>query len=350
MIKNRTALIALASLASLALVACDKSNNSGTSASQAPAAQPTTTTNSATTNAPAVGTMATAAAPAAEAAKPAVAFKGVGLETPESVLYDDATDTYLVSNINGQPTAVDGNGFIAQLSPEGQVKTLKWIEGGKNKATLNAPKGLGLTKDALWVADLDTVRVFDRKTGAPKGEVKVPGATFLNDVAVSPDGTRVFVSDSGLKAGAKGFDPTGTDAVYAIDATTKKLATVAKSKDLGAPNGLLVSADGAKVWTATFGTNELFSLDAKTTKGDAKKADVTKLPKGSLDGIVALPSGDLLVSSWDSSTIYRGKPGGEFKAVVENVKSPADIGFDTKRSRVLVPHFTESTVEAYDVK
>ena len=46
----------------------------------------------------------------------------------------------------------------------------------------------------LYVADLDTVRMFDAKTGAAKGEVKIPGATFLNDIAT--DGKVVYVSDS----------------------------------------------------------------------------------------------------------------------------------------------------------
>jgi hypothetical protein len=35
---------------------------------------------------------------------------------------------------------------------------------------------------------------------------------------------------------------------------------------------------------------------------------------------------------------------------VTGVTSPADIGYDDKRHRVLVPLFTKDTVEAYDVK
>ena len=346
MLKTHTALFVVLPLA---LAACDKSGSTSTS-STGTSSTTSTATAQPTTNAAAIPTVATTATAKEEAAKPAALFKGVGLDTPESVLYDAETDTYFVSNIGGQPTAVDGNGFISQLSPEGQVKTLKFVEGGKNKVTLNAPKGLAITGDLLWVADLDTVRMFDRKTGAPKGEVKVPGATFLNDMASAPDGKHVFVSDSGLKAGAKGFDPTGTDAVYSIDVGTKKLSTIAKSTELGKPNGLLASDDGAKLWVVTFGTGELYSLDAKNTKGDAKREDVQKLPKGSLDGIVALKGGDLLISSWDASAVYRGKPGGQFATVVENTKSPADIGFDTKRSRVLVPLFSDSIVETFDVK
>ncbi len=88
----------------------------------------------------------------------------------------------------------------------------------------------------------------------------------------------------------------------------------------------------------------MFRLDDK-----GAKQDVTKLPTGGLDGIVAV--GDsLLVSSWQGSAVYRGKLGGTFEAVLSEQKSPADIGFDTKRSRILVPHFLEDTVEAYELK
>ena len=198
---------------------------------------------------------------------------------------------------------------------------------------------MAVANDMLYVADLDTVRIFDRKTGAPTGEVKIPGATFLNDLTTAADG-RVLVSDTGMKGGAKGFEPSGSDAVYAID-KAKKVTTIAKSKDLGGPNGLL--AIGEKVWVGT--SSELYSLDAKGKKGDAIKP-----PKGQLDGIVALPNGDILVTSWESNTVYRGKPGGELTPLLEDVKSPADIGYDKKRNRVVVPLFTENEVRAYDIK
>jgi len=262
-----------------------------------------------------------------------------GLETPESVLYDEQGDRYLVSNINGKVTDTDDNGFISALSPDGQVTALKWIEGGKNKVKLDAPKGLAISKGVLYAADITTVRMFDLKSGAPKGEVKIAGSTFLNDLAAAPDG-KVYVSDSGMKAGAKDFESTGTDAVYVIEGGKAK--AIAKSTDLGKPNGLLVTDKGVVV--VTFGSGEVYRLDAK-----GAKVDVTKPPKGALDGVVAL--GDsLLVSSWEGSAIYRGKLGGTFDVVLGDQKSPADIGYDTKRGRVLVPHFMENTVEAYELK
>lgn len=283
------------------------------------------------------------AGPAAAAPAPkAPAMTVEGLQTPESVFYDAETDTYLVTNINGQPLAKDDNGYISELSPDGKVVKEKLVEGGK-KATLNAPKGLALVDGVLYVADIDTVRMFDRKTGAPKGEVKVPGATFLNDLSAL-DG-KVYLTDSGLKAGKQGFDPTGTDGLYVIDTKAKKPAvkTLLKSKDLHNPNGVLATKD--TLYVVTFGAAELqrYGLDGK------KKGEATKLPKGSLDGIVELGD-ELLISSWDGEAVYRGKPGGEFKEVLGKLKAPADIGYDPKRGRVLVPRFMDNLVEAWDLK
>lgn len=280
--------------------------------------------------------------PAPAKPTPSVVFKGIGLMTPESVVYDATDDLYYVSNINGPPLAVDNNGFISQLAPDGTVKNLKFIEGGKNKVTLNAPKGLVIVNDMIVVTDINTVRMFDKKTGAPKGEVKIAGSTFLNDVAADTKGT-VYVTDSGLKASNEGFAPTGTDGVWSIDAK-KKLTSVAKGKELNRPNGIVVAPDG-KVWVNTFGATELYWLGPK-----GEKKDVAMLPKASLDGLVLLPGGDVLVSSWESQTVYRGKVTGPFTALITDVKAPADMGFDSKRSRIMIPLFQSDEIQVWDVK
>lgn len=262
-----------------------------------------------------------------------------GVSTPESVLYDEANDRYLVSNINGKPDEIDNNGYIMELSPDGKVIKEKFIAGGVGKVKLSAPKGTGISAGTLYVADINVVRQFDVKTGAPKGEVAVPGATFLNDIAVAKDG-RVFVSDSGVKVGPKGFEPTGTDAVYVIE--KGKLKTVAKGKDLGGPNGLLATDKGVLV--NTFGTDELYRLDEK-----GAKQDITHLPTGLLDGLVSV--GDaLLITSWQGSAIYKGTLGGKFETVYPELKGAADIGYDSKRKRVLVPRFLDNAVEVYELK
>jgi sugar lactone lactonase YvrE len=296
--------------------------------------------------APTASASAIAAAPAPapveppKPAAPAPVATYTGLMTPESALYDADNDRYLVSNINGSPFEKDNNGFISVLSPDGQVTTLKWIEGGKGKVKLDAPKGLALAKGVLYAADITVVRTFDAKTGAQKADIPIPGSTFLNDAASSPDG-KVYVSDSGMKAGAGGaMDPTGTDAVYVIE--KGKVKALAKGTELGRPNGVLWTDKGLVV--VTFASNEVYRLDDK-----GARQDVTKTPAGGLDGVV--PIGDsLLVTSWQASAIYRGKLGGTFDVALPDQKSPADIGYDTKRGRVIVPHLMENTVEVYELK
>ena len=58
------------------------------------------------------------------------------------------------------------------------------VEGGKNEVRLNAPKGMALRGDTLFVADIDMLRMFNRRTGAPIGAVSLRenNATFLNAI------------------------------------------------------------------------------------------------------------------------------------------------------------------------
>lgn len=331
-------IVSIALLASLA-AACAGSNDksSAVPASTATASASATPEAAPTASASAAPTASAAASAAPEAPKgptPAVRF-AEGFATPESVLYDAENDRYLVSNIQGKPLDADNNGFISALSPDGKVTNLKFIEGGKDKTKLDAPKGMAIHKGELFVADINVVRRFDLKTGAPKGEIKLDGATFANDVFAA-DG-KVYVTDSGLKPD---FSSNGSDAVFVIE--NGKAKPLAKSADLGGPNGVYV--DGKNVWIATFGSGELYRLDEK-----GKKVDAAKIGKGGLDGLLKV--GDAVyVSSWNESAVFKGKPGGAFEPVLSNLKAPADIGFDTKRSRVLVPRFMENAVEAYDVK
>jgi sugar lactone lactonase YvrE len=278
--------------------------------------------------------MASVRLPAQPASAPAGAIEvaNAGLRTPESVLHDPSADVYLVSNINGVPSEKDNNGFLSRVSPDGTVSALKWIEGGKNGVTLHAPKGLAIHGDTLHVSDIDCVRRFNRRTGAAEGETCVPGATFLNDVTAAGDGT-VYVTDTGIRIDASGATPTGTDAVYRLARGQEGVAVI-KTSDLQRPNGIVATADGLLV--VPFGGSHVFHIDATGALHVAGK-----LPAGQLDGLVRLPDGTLLVSSWEGKAVYRKPADGEATVLIGDIASPADIGYDAKRRRVLVPVFTE---------
>jgi sugar lactone lactonase YvrE len=265
-----------------------------------------------------------------------IVVKDAGFMTPESILYDDKNDVYLVSNINGAADGKDNNGFISKIGPDGTVITLKWIEGGQNKVELNAPKGMAFRDDMLFVTDINCVRMFDRASGAPKGKIDVKGASFLNDLSAAPNGT-IYLSDSGMKSGKDGLVPTGKDAVYRIDAKNK-VKKLISGKELRQPNGLLAEDGG--VFVVTMGGNEMYRI-----LDDGKRESSLTVPGGSLDGVVKIKDGGILVSSWEASTVYRSDGGGPFTAAWAELKSPADIGYDSGRNRLLVPMFLENAIE-----
>ncbi len=260
---------------------------------------------------------------------------GVGLAHPESVLYDSAADQYLVSNIHGDPLAKDGNGFISRIKPTGQVVALKWIDGTAPNVSLNAPKGMAIVGDTLFVADIDAVRRFDRHSGAPLGAVDIPQATYLNDVAAGPDGT-VYVTDTGLKAGRNGTMDSGTDAVYRL--TAHGAQAIVTGPNLGRPNGIAVGPEGLTV--VTFGSGSIYRIDPAT----GERTDLPIPDQGQLDGVVRLADGTLLISSWQAQAVYRLSPEGRFTVAVDSVTSPADIGYDTTRGILLIPLLTKDEI------
>ena len=271
---------------------------------------------------------------------PPILVRGVGFESPESVLYDEMGDVYLVSNVNGGLADADGNGFISRLGPDGTVLNLKWIDGKASGVVLDAPKGMALVGDKLYVADINVLRSFDRKSGLPLGKVAIVSATFLNDVSAGPSGT-LYVSDTGFGKiqGLADVQKTGSDAIYTVD-PRGVAAVLVKGTELGQPNGLL--ADNEGVWVV----NLAGQLSRVTVQG--QRHVVASLPGTGLDGLALLDGGRLVVSSWETSTVYISKappaPAGTFDAFIADLNSPADVGYDPKRRQLLVPLFKENAV------
>jgi sugar lactone lactonase YvrE len=277
-------------------------------------------------------TLVIAAGLGAAAAQGVTTLHDIGLATPESVLYVPGADVYLVSNINGAPVEKDGNGFISRLAPDGSVIALKWIDGAAPGVALDAPKGMAIAGGVLYVADVTALRMFDAATGAPVGSVEIPGSTFLNDVAAGPDGT-VYVTDSGLDAQ---FQASGSDAIYAY--RNGSLSPVIGGPELDHPNGITVLSSGALLVVPFGGSKAMYQVS------DGAIGATQPLPVGQLDGVVVLPGGDVLVSSWQSSSVVRVAPDGGTDTVASDAPAPADIGYDASRNRLLIPLFNDNAV------
>lgn len=250
----------------------------------------------------------------------------VAYSTPESIEYYAAEDVYLVTNLNGSPWGVDGNGFISKVNPDGQVVDLKWIDG------LNAPKGAAIAGNYLFVADINQVHIFELPSGKKKTSITIKGSTFLNGITPGTDND-VYVTDSGWN---DGFTESGTDAIYKVSANGNYEA-IAKDKDMGGPNGILL--DGNKLIVVTFDSGHVFSIDEA-----GNKTAMPTPPQGGLDGLLKLKDGRFLISSWDGAAIYVLNTDNTYSVLMDSLESPGDLGFDTKRNIVLVPLLKQNKV------
>lgn len=244
------------------------------------------------------------------------------LPTPESVLYvADKKKPYLfVSLIDGQGNVVDGQGGIATLTPEGEVIEKDWFTG------LNAPKGMAVFEDRLYVADLTEVVVIDLKKQALIKKIPIADSVFLNDVAVSTLGV-VYVSD------------TRTNKVHRIenDQPSVYLENIANANGLKVVGSNLIVGAG----------NELLLV------GPDKKPLV--LAKGfaqGIDGIEIAARGEFIVSCW-AGLVYYVYSDGRIEQLIDSQAekiNTADIGFDPNTRQVFIPNFFKNSVTAYQLK
>jgi outer membrane protein assembly factor BamB len=244
-----------------------------------------------------------------------------GLAAPESAaLAADGSFLY-VSNINGDPEAVDGNGYIARVSTDGKMLDEKWATG------LNAPKGVVLSGGHLFVADITRLVEIDTKTGKIVHSYDAPGAKFLNDTAVAPDG-RVLASDS------------ATARIYVLENGAMK--PFLEDKKFAAINGLLVEKDRLVIVT----------MQGLLLAMDWKSKALTQLGDGfgDGDGLATFALHAYIVSEWPGQ-LWAVAPDGTKTVLVDSRTEKTYINDFVLAGDILyVPHLEPGSLSAYRVK
>jgi sugar lactone lactonase YvrE len=266
-----------------------------------------------------------------------------GFDIPESVLYDEELDIYFVSNVTAHATRKDNTGFISRVRPDGSIEALKFIEGGKGTA-LHAPKGMAMRADTLWVVDVDSVRAFNKRTGAPISSIDLTSLqpTLPNDIAYAPDGT-LYISDTGLQfQEPSGVRWTNVFRIFRRTATgTAEMAL--QDTAMAGPNGVFWDPvrNGLLI-------GSLRSTPVLLWRPGERAATVVARGTGGFDGITRSNSGRIFLSSQDGSSIVE-LINNRLTRLIDNIDSPGDIGYDTRRERVLIPLLGAGRVEVWEV-
>ncbi|MBC7947814.1 MAG: hypothetical protein H7Y42_08040 [Chitinophagaceae bacterium] len=245
-------------------------------------------------------------------------------KTPESVLYDPATNVLYVSNIGGvPPNKKDGDGFISQVGLDGKVINLKWAKG------FDAPKGMAIVGNTLYVTDIDRIKAVDTKTGKTTNTWKVAGSSFLNDVAATPDSI-VYFTDSDKRT------------IHMLQ--NGKVTSMYADTTIGGINGIYV--DGNTFMLSGYESGNVYTMNI----GDKSVHQVaSEIPNG--DGIERYRNG-WLVSNWGGEVYYIDDKGRVTEVLdTQDAKlNSADIEVIEEKDLIIIPTFFGNRVTAYTLK
>ena len=247
------------------------------------------------------------------------------LKVPESVTYDQQRNILYVSNINGKPLDMDGNGFISKVRLDGSIESLEWVK------NLNAPKGSALFGNTLYVTDIDRVVVINVETGEIIAEHPDPQAIFLNDVVVDQEG-KVYISDYSGK----------NSIIYQLN--QDKLEIWVRGSEIDKPNGLYISGNELLVGNSGDGKIKAIHLEKKTIR-------TVSIVGSGIDGLKMDGEGNFIVSDWAGKTSWITKEGQLIELIntTQQKINAADLEFIIEKNLIIIPTFFDNRLVAYEL-
>ena len=236
----------------------------------------------------------------------------------ESCTFDPARNLIIAMNAGNPQNIEENDGYASLLNPDGSVHTSKWIGVTRDGLTLNQPLGSAISNGVLYVADTTFVRTFDLASGTPRTAWEVPGATFLNGIAVTSNGT-VYVSNTGDPQRVYRITPDGSVSVF-VD-----------GQPLAQPNGVAIDQDG-NIVVVNIGNNAVLTFNPS---GELIRTE--HAAEGGNDGVVVLPDGTKYVSSVRFGSVSRIRPGAQAEVIATGIPSAASMCYDSRQNQLVIP-------------
>lgn len=255
---------------------------------------------------------------------------------PESIAI--VGDRVFISCIGNEmnPAKKDGDGVIMETNNKGEVVA----ENAFSSVKMDAPKGMVVLGDILYVTDIDRIIGLNLKTGEKVSEIDLSQERmrFLNDLAVTPEGALIASS-------------TDTGQLFLVDPGTRTYSLIKTSVPVPGPNGLVLDKTGKILYVAGYsgddngkGDGQLWSVDLSTGAAAPLSGE-----KGRFDGLAL--EGDLLYfSDWDKD----GQTGAirtfnlKTKEMADVTRIPlqgvADFLIDRKTETIWIPAMLEKKV------
>ena len=251
-----------------------------------------------------------------------------GFSMPESITSDGKR--FFVSNQGQDVFSKDGDGFISEISEDGKLISLKLLP---VNGALDAPKGMTVANNILFVADLDRIVGFDLSSKKTVFELTIPEAKVLNDICR-------------LKSGFIAVTETVSGNVYKVNTKTKSFETIG---NIPTANGIAYNEKTDLLVVCTNGKN-YGDGNIYIKSGNEHFKELPNIANGFFDGIEFTDDNRLLISDWVTFPVKGfGKiwkydlenQQAEFQFIEE---SAADIYFDRTTDKIWIPQMFQNKV------
>lgn len=240
-------------------------------------------------------------------------FAQVEFDSPESVVFDYDNDRYFVSNkVGGEIIEIDSNGEMSYFNTD-QMSV----------------RGLHISDGILYGASSAGVAVMDLETGSTITTVEISGSAFLNDITSDLSGN-LYISDSNAN---KIFRMSMDDYSYNVFVD-----------GLYNPNGIWFDDGNDRLLLCSYRGNSPIQAISLV---DSTVTTIVETELDNLDGMTEDNDGNIYVSSWSATAVYRFDP--DFSNDPELISSghygPADIYYNLQDDILAVPNFNSDDVD-----